>query len=49
MQDKHASSPPADEVDKPPLLQSWTQLYVVVLVFHAFIIFLFYLFTHAYS
>lgn len=38
-----------DEDDKPPILKSWNQLYVLVLIMHALIITLFYLFTQAYS
>lgn len=35
--------------DRPPILSSWNNLYILVLVAHAIIILLFYLFTHAYS
>ena len=37
------------EEDKPPIFRSWNQLYAFVLVMHAIIILLFYLFTHHYS
>lgn len=33
----------------PPILGTWNRLYLFVLVFHALLIFLFYLFTKAYS
>jgi hypothetical protein len=33
----------------PPVGGTWTRLYIFVLLLHAFIIFLFYLFTHAHS
>ncbi len=35
--------------DRPPILYSWNNLYLLVLVAHAIIILLFYLFTRAYS
>ena len=35
--------------EQPPILGSWNNLYVLVLVAHAIIIVLFYLFTRAYS
>ncbi|MFK7933676.1 MAG: hypothetical protein AB8G22_09205 [Saprospiraceae bacterium] len=35
--------------DRPPILNSWNQLYALVLALHALIIFLFYLLTKAYS
>jgi hypothetical protein len=35
--------------DRPPVFKTWNQLYVFVLVLHAIIITLFYLFTLAYS
>lgn len=49
MEDNYSSTEATNSDDKPPILQSWSQLYIFVLIFHAFIIFLFYLFTHAYS
>lgn len=38
-----------DSDDRPPILSSWNQIYAVVLILHAIIILLFYLFTHAYA
>ena len=38
-----------EEEDKPPILKSWNQLYALVLILHALIITIFYLFTQAYS
>ena len=35
--------------DKPPIFKTWRQMYIFVLVFHAFVIALFYAFTLAYS
>ena len=35
--------------DPPPIFKSWSQMYVMVLLIHAFIIFAFYLFTKFYS
>jgi hypothetical protein len=35
--------------DRPPILGSWKNLYILVLVVHAIIIVLFYLITRAYS
>jgi hypothetical protein len=35
--------------DPPPVGKTWTRLYIFVLLLHAFLIFLFYLFTHAHS
>ncbi len=40
---------PAEDEDKPPILKSWNQLYLLVLIMHALIITIFYLFTQAYS
>lgn len=40
---------PAGADDRPPLLKSWDQIYAIVLILHAFIILMFYLFTHAYA
>lgn len=34
---------------RPPIFRSWDQLYAFVLILHAFIILLFYLFTKYYS
>jgi hypothetical protein len=39
----------ADSDDRPPVLSSWNQIYAVVLILHAIIILMFYLFTHAYA
>lgn len=33
----------------PALFRSWSQMYAFVLILHAIIIALFYIFTHAYS
>lgn len=35
--------------DPPPIFKNWNQMYIMVLVLHAFIIFAFYLFTKIYS
>ncbi len=35
--------------DKPPILGSWNRLYAFVLILHALIILLFYIFTRLYS
>ncbi|NRB63228.1 MAG: hypothetical protein HRU40_09430 [Saprospiraceae bacterium] len=35
--------------DRPPIFKTWNQMYLFVLVLHALIISLFYLFTQAYS
>ena len=35
--------------DNPPILGTWNKLYLFVLVFHALLILLFYLFTKAFS
>ncbi len=37
------------EQDKPPIFKTWNQMYAFVLILHAIIIFLFYLFTQANS
>lgn len=37
------------EDDKPPILGSWNRLYAFVLILHALIILLFYIFTRVYS
>lgn len=38
-----------DADERPPILSSWNQIYAIVLILHAPIILLFYLFTHAYA
>ncbi|HMQ62300.1 MAG TPA: hypothetical protein PKE06_16610 [Flavilitoribacter sp.] len=38
-----------DPDDKPPILGAWTNLYAFVLILHAIVITLFYLFTKVYS
>ncbi|MEZ4949392.1 MAG: hypothetical protein R2769_00575 [Saprospiraceae bacterium] len=35
--------------EKPPILGSWNQLYLMVLFIHSIILFLFWVFTHSYS
>jgi hypothetical protein len=35
--------------DQPPIFGTWNKLYVFVLIFHALLILLFYLFTKAFS
>ncbi len=35
--------------EKPPIFNTWNQMYAFVLILHAVIILLFYLFTNAYS
>ncbi len=37
------------EDDRPPFFRTWNQLYAFVLILHALIITLFYLFTKAFS
>jgi hypothetical protein len=44
-----ATQPLPDQEPPPPILGSWRNMYIFVLVLHAVIIFLFYLFTHAYA
>ncbi|WP_170110268.1 hypothetical protein [Flavilitoribacter nigricans] len=39
----------ADADERPPILSSWKQIYAIVLILHALIILMFYLFTHAYA
>lgn len=48
MTDPQPHTPPEEE-GKPPIFKSWNQMYAFVLILHAVIITLFYLFTHAYS
>lgn len=43
------TEPTDNQEDRPPIFRSWNQMYLFVLVLHAIIIFLFYLFTQAYS
>lgn len=38
-----------NEEGKPPIFKTWNQLYIFVLIFHAFIITLFYIITKTYS
>ena len=40
---------PSEQESGPPIFKSWNQMYAFVLILHAFIILLFYLFTHAYA
>lgn len=47
-QKRQPMSPHADQ-DKPPILGTWNRLYAFVLLLHALIIILFYIFTRAYS
>lgn len=35
--------------ETPPFFKNWNQIYAFVLILHAFIIAMFYLFTHAYA
>ncbi len=37
------------EDEQPPFLNSWNQIYAMVLIIHAVLIFLFYLFTEAHA
>lgn len=39
----------ANTDEQPPILSSWNQIYAIVLILHAIILVLFYLFTHAYA
>jgi len=48
MEDKSSMTERVME-DNPPILGTWNKLYLFVLVFHAFLITLFYLFTKAFS
>ena len=41
--------PPLPQDEPPPIMGTWQRMYALVIVLHAFIIYLFYLFTHAYS
>ena len=43
------TTPNHDNEDSPPIFKSWNQMYIFVLVLHAIIITLFYIFTHTYS
>jgi len=45
--EKH--SEPSFTESPPPIFKTWGQLYIFVLVFHAIIISLFYLFTQIYA
>lgn len=38
-----------EDDSKPPIFKSWNQLYWFVLILHAVLIFIFYLFTEYYS
>ena len=38
-----------EQDDKPPIANSWNQLYVIILILHALIIIAFYLFTEIYK
>ncbi len=38
-----------EEDERPPVFRTWNQVYAFVLILHAVIIALFYLFTRAYS
>jgi len=49
MNDPKMQDDPANEEGKPPVFGSWQQMYLFVLVLHALIIFLFWLFTRTYS
>lgn len=40
---------PIPEHERPPVFRAWWQLYAFVLILHALIIALFYVFTHHYS
>lgn len=46
-----ASKPgePTELADKPPILNSWNNIYAIVLSLHVLIIILFYLFSRAYA
>ena len=48
MSETDPTTPDQDE-GKPPVFKSWNQVYAFVLIMHAIIITLFYLFTQAYS
>jgi len=43
------SSTPGPDDERPPIFRTWNQMYAFVLILHAIIITLFYLFTQAYS
>lgn len=40
---------PVDQENGPPIFKSWNQMYAFVLIMHAIIILIFYLFTQAYA
>ena len=40
---------PQDDETPPAFFKNWGQMYAIVLILHAIIITLFYIFTHAYS
>lgn len=42
-------TPPTPPEERPPLLGSWRALYAAVLILHAVLILLFYLFTLRYA
>ncbi|MEM0991620.1 MAG: hypothetical protein AAF847_13620 [Bacteroidota bacterium] len=46
MTDKLKASEPED---KPPILNTWSQLYWIILILHALILSAFYLFTEFYK
>mgnify|MGYP006265943881 CR=1 FL=1 len=46
---KPDSIKPEEEDGRPPIFRTWNQMYAFVLILHAVIILLFYLFTQAYS
>lgn len=43
------TTPNEQQEDSPPIFKSWNQLYIFVLVLHALLITMFYIFTHTYS
>ncbi len=45
-QTQNSQEPPGE---RPPIFRTWNQMYAFVLILHAVIITLFYLFTRAYS
>lgn len=49
MTENHHPRIPNDEQEKPPILSSWKQLYIIVLLNLAFLIAIFYLFTKAFD
>jgi len=48
MKNQHTQQP-IDQKDAPPIMGTWQRLYILILVLHAIILSLFFLFTKTYS